>query len=171
MSLAAVQMSKSDVQRIVEHLHSHPNGYRNMHMRQTCVREEEPRALRYLHAMCAHGDVIEGAMSGPGIFWRYTLTHDQLSVDIPIAPPRESRRIYRRFRAEIMQRIEQEKESREEPEHFPPNYKPGQYYLRRDHQGTPVTHRACVAAVTGGALAREFVALLKDWKFELRLAQ
>lgn len=169
MSLAAVRIEHSDADRIFHHLRhgSHASrGHANMHLREACTRGKI-RDLRYLHVMRllddSNGERIEGAISGPGIYWRYQLDRTQLAVLADKAPDQERERIQKRFLLEIMHRIAQEQEGTT----FPPRRTRGQFYLRRHHIGSMPTHPSCVEATSLGVLDPQFVQALAGWGFVL----
>lgn len=167
MSLGGVRVSSEDARYIRDHISTHPLGYGNMHLRIRCKRDGE-YDLRYLHIMHVDGSYIEGAISGRDIWWQYRIAPTgQVTVLIDRAPPRERRRIEKRFLPEVFARVEGEKKQLESGEKYTPRYARGQFYLRRSHYGTLPTHPTAVAAVTEGVFAQPFVDLLAPWGFEL----
>ncbi|HEY4013453.1 MAG TPA: hypothetical protein VGM06_08950 [Polyangiaceae bacterium] len=169
MSLALVQISTADFQLIYDHMtqHARARKHQNMHMRQTRTKNKR-RILHYLHAMHVAGlNLIEGTISGPGVYWHYTLragkAQTHLTVSAHVSPPNEDRRIQRQFLKEIMDRIGDEQAGRKG---FP-RYATGQFYLRRRSPGTPATHPNCQVAIANGVLDQRFVSRLYGWNFEL----
>jgi hypothetical protein len=161
MSLATV--TESDFDAIYHHLATRNPRYRNMHLRQACTRNGQ-RDLRYLHAMYAstRTRLVEGAISGPGLFLRYTMGK-QLNVLEDDVPAKALARIARRFLPEILGRVALEQEGST----YPPNRTEGQYYLMRRIGGIPASHATCRRAVTAGVLDERFVAQLAAWDLAL----
>jgi hypothetical protein len=169
MGLAQVTVEPDDFDTIRQHLTNHMPAYLNMHLREACQRDGE-RDLRYLHAMYAppgKPNLIEGAISGPSVYWRYEIRRTpngtQLNVITERGPVRALKRIEKRFTIEILRRIEQEKAGME---HYP-TLTSGQFYLRRRKPGSSSTHRTCTRAVGAQMLAKEFVELLVAWNLVL----
>ena len=169
MSLASVALQRSDLDRIHDHLTSHMPAYRNMHLREARTRNKR-RELRYLHAMYAPlspNKLIEGAISGPGVNWRYRLTQTRAGVQVSVlserASPKDLERIERQFLKEILARIDEEQSGKQ----FYPSRLPGQCYLKRSRPGMPATHPNCASAVADGVLDQAFVAQLVPWNFLL----
>jgi hypothetical protein len=135
------------------------------------------RNLRFLHAMYAPpaAAVIDGMISGPGVFWHYQLSvanqTTQVQIFAQVSSPAEDARLGARFLRDILDRVGAEQAmalaaAQGTAKHFS-NYLPGQFYLRRALPGMHVTHQNCQAALTAHALAAPFVARLQAWNFEL----
>jgi hypothetical protein len=169
MTLALVQVSRSDFETIHDHLTNHNPRHKNMHMRQPRIRNKI-RGLRYLHAMRLVPDdqsAIEGMLSGPGVFAHYglvaTSTDVQLNVISLRGEPKELARFQKRFLHEVLVRVHQEQQ---QAAHFP-KYAAGQYYLKRSKNGQAAGSPICATAAASGALAGQFVSVLRPWGFEL----
>ena len=73
MSLTQVTITPAEFDLVYNHIVSYMPRYQNMHLREACQRNNR-RDLRYLHAMHAptgSKKVIDGIISGPGVFWNY----------------------------------------------------------------------------------------------------
>jgi hypothetical protein len=166
MSLALVQVDVSEFNQIFHHLTTHTK-YRNMHLREA-RQHNKRRVLRYLHAMYpTRSGVIDGMISGPGVFWQYTLSvvrgQTQINVLAHNCSLKDSARIQTRFLPEIMRRMAQEQTKQSG---FP-KLTPGQFYLRRHLPGMHHGHANCQAAVQSGALDQRFVSALQGWNLSL----
>lgn len=169
MGLAVAKIQPSQFQLLHNHLISHKPPYRTMHMREARYRNKK-RVLHYLHAMHApaqYANVIEGMISGPGVFWHYELIGSssvtQLNVKAERGTPADKNRIGTAFLAEILRRIAAEQKGSS----FHPTYLPGQFYLRRKRGGMDAGHPNCQTAVTQGVLDARFVSQLAPWDLEL----
>ena len=169
MSLTAVKVTADEFGEIFAHLTSHNPKYRCMHMREPRTVDGE-RALRYLHIMCAISEqpqIIEGLISGPGVFWHYKLlrtrTGTQLNVLAERGEERARKRIAKRFVAEILRRIGTEKEKPT----FRPDYKKGEYYVQRRLPGSLTSDRDCKRAVEDEVVDPLFVSRLSLWGLKL----
>lgn len=165
MSLFQVTVPLSEFESIYSHIARHKPRYANMHLREACQRAGS-RDLRYLHAMHVPGaGLIEGMISGPEVFWHYSLQRARHGTQLNVLQERGSdaalERIGRRFLTEISNRVEQEKQGGE----YFPRYSPGQYYLRRQEPGSDPSSLVCVRAVADGVLDQSFVDQLANWKF------
>lgn len=167
MSLADVVVPLGDLDLVLHHLLSHKPPYRNMHLREARQRKGK-RDLRYLHALhAARANTIEGVISGPGVFWSYELVRKKFGTQLNVlderGAPNDLDRMGRRFLKEILDRVQQEREGST----FFPTLASGQYYLRRNRNGTRATNPKCVRAVAAGVLDPEFVQRLEPWDFAL----
>lgn len=167
MGLAAAVITPSDFHQIRTHLANHKPPYRCMHLRET---RQGGRTLRYLHALHApssNPNMVEGKISGPGVFWHYELigsrTRTQLNVRFEKGPPDERERIGQHFLPEILDRIAEEQAGA----HPHPKYLAGRFYLRRKPGGAAPSHSACQEAIKQGVLDPRFVASLSAWDLTL----
>jgi hypothetical protein len=168
MSLALVQVPVQDFQFIHAHLTTY-SPKRNMHLREMQTVKKQTN-LRYLHAMhVAPGtNDIDGAISGPAVFWRYRIRlvagRVQLQVLVQRSSAKDAARIQSHFLPEILKRVRQEKAG---TKHQFPKLKAGRFYLRRWFPGMHHTHANCVAAVSSGTLDPAFVSQFQPWNFLL----
>lgn len=170
MSLAHVAVPTSTFDEVYDHIISYNPRSRNMHMREACQRQGQ-RDLRYLHAMYAppgQQRIIEGAISGPTLFWRYSLLQHkgrtQMNVAAEPVSSRARQRMSQRFLREITNRVDEEKAR---AQFFGVNRTPGQFYLRRWRNGSAANDPTCVQAVEQEVLDQRFVAILQSWNFQL----
>lgn len=163
MTLANVHVPTAAFDAIYDHLWRRHPTYRNMHLRESRT-FKKVRTLRYLHAMQATaGRLIDGAISGPGLYVRYVLARRQLNVLVEQGPLEELGQIARVFEDRVLSRIDAEKSG---PAAFT-NYSSGQYYLRRHPGGVRSTHPTCARAVAAGVLDSRFVGHLGAWDLKL----
>lgn len=176
MGLAQVQISVADFHTIHGHIVAHMPNHRNMHMREARQRKRR-RNLRHLHAMYApvSSNVIEGMISGPGVFWQYRLilagAVTQIQVLVQVSSPADDQRLGGRFLRDVLARVASEQALAQAiaagAKRYSPRYIAGQFYLRRALPGMLATHQSCQAAVSSGVLAQTFVSQLHAWNFEL----
>ena len=172
MGLEDVSISVSDFQLIFAHLATYrtPSGalHRNMHMRQPKPKIR-PATLHHLHAMFAsRANEIDGAISGPGVFWLYRIRMANGRTQVDLLDRRcsaeEDLRIQGRFLKEVLGRVRQEQARVSHPYS---NLIDGEFYLRRRMGGIPASHPKCDRAVSEGALHPRFVTQLQTWNLEL----
>ena len=143
--------------------------HQNMHLRQSRRSKGRPTRLHYLHAMYASSaNVIDGAISGPSVFWRYRirLVNGRTHVDLldRQCSAKEDARLQRQFIKEVMSRLRQEQSGGIHP--FP-TLTDGEFYLRRRIGGMATTHPTCRRAVSLGVLDIRFVSQLQSWNLML----
>lgn len=161
MLLAPNSIPLVDFDKIHAHLLSHPNGYRNMHLRAPRIRQGK-RTLRYFHVLRAGpGGAIEGMIAGPSIFIHYEIMRTPRGVQANIrafrCPPKELSRLQRRFLPELLARVDQEApRSQHSPKRLP-----NEIYLRRCK--SPPT----ALDVSASVLDPAFVAALPGWELEV----
>ena len=166
MGLAHARVSVADFHTIHDHLVSHMPDHRNMHLRKARTRKRT-KNLRFLHAMYAPqaANVIDGMISGPGIFWSYQLSvanaTTQIQVFAQVSSSQEDDGLEETFLHDILARVREEQAMAlavaQGTKRFPPNYLPGRFYLRRALPGMAATHPRCQAALAAYVLSPPFV--------------